>query len=73
MNRNLLNTKQAADYIGMSPAFLSRDRWAGAQVPFVKLGHRSVRYRREDLDQFIESRVHSSTSSVTAGAQIAHA
>ena len=73
MNRNLLTTKQAAETLGVSTAYLERDRWAGAKVPFVKLGHRSVRYRREDLDTFIESRLYTSTSSHTAGTQIAHA
>ena len=33
MQTNLLNTKQAAALIGMSVAFLERDRWAGALFP----------------------------------------
>ena len=45
----LLNTKQAADYLSISPAFLERDRWAGARVPFIKIGTRSIRYRLSDL------------------------
>lgn len=57
----LLNTKQAAEYLGISSAFLERDRWAGAQVPFVKIGTRSVRYRLSDLDAYIESKVRVST------------
>ncbi len=63
MNRDLLTTKQAADILGVSQSFLERDRWAGAQIPFVRVGKRSVRYRNKDLDAFIESRVFSSTSS----------
>ncbi len=63
MNRHLLTTKQAADILGVSQSFLERDRWAGAQIPFVRVGKRSVRYRNKDLDAFIESRVFSSTSS----------
>ena len=31
---DLLTTKQAAKNLGMSTAFLERDRWAGAKVPF---------------------------------------
>jgi excisionase family DNA binding protein len=57
----LLTTKQAADYLGVSAAFLERDRWAGAQIPFVKIGTRSVRYRICDLDSFVESKVRTST------------
>lgn len=58
----LFNTKQAAEYLGISAAFLERDRWAGAQIPFVKIGTRSVRYRLSDLDAYIESKVRVSTS-----------
>lgn len=58
----LLNTKQAANYLGVSAAFLERDRWAGARIPFVRLGTRSIRYRREDLENFIQQQVRHSTS-----------
>lgn len=57
----LLATKQAAAYLGVSAAFLERDRWAGAQITFVRIGTRSVRYRLSDLDKYIESKVCAST------------
>lgn len=66
MSNKLLNTKQAAEYLGVSAAFLERDRWAGASVPYIKIGTRSIRYRLEDLDAFIESRVRYSTSEAAA-------
>lgn len=56
MSERLLTTKEAARYLGVSGSFLERDRWAGAKIPFIKLGNRAVRYRQEDLDAFIESR-----------------
>ena len=62
MQTNLLNTLQAANYLGLSKAFLERDRWAGAKVPFIKIGDRAVRYRLQDLDTYIESRSRRSTS-----------
>jgi predicted DNA-binding transcriptional regulator AlpA len=58
----LLNTTQAARYLGLSKAFLERDRWAGAKVPFIKIGSRAVRYRLQDLEKYIESCVRKSTS-----------
>lgn len=58
----LLTSQQAAEYLNLSTAFLERDRWAGARVPFIKVGTRSIRYRIEDLQRFIESRVMRSTS-----------
>jgi len=58
----LLNTAQAALYLGLSKAFLERDRWAGAKVPFIKIGSRAVRYRLQDLERYIESCIRKSTS-----------
>lgn len=62
MQTQLLDTKQAAQFLGLSKAFLERDRWAGAKVPFIKIGDRAVRYRIEDLETYIESRIRVSTS-----------
>lgn len=62
MQENLITTKEAATILGVSVAFLERDRWAGASVPFIKVGSRGVRYRLSDLRTFIESRVRQSTS-----------
>lgn len=62
MQSKLLNTKSAAEYLSVSMAFLERDRWAGARIPFIKVGSRAVRYRLEDLDTYLESRVRRSTS-----------
>lgn len=58
----LLNTEQAAKYLAVSKAFLERDRWAGARVPFIKVGSRSVRYRLSDLENYISEHVKTSTS-----------
>lgn len=60
--QQLLTTQQAAAFLGVSKAFLERDRWAGARIPFIRVGSRAVRYRRSDLDAFLESRVRRSTS-----------
>lgn len=62
MHNSLLTTQQAADYLSLSKAFLERDRWAGARIPFIKVGTRAVRYRARDLEAYLESRVRTSTS-----------
>jgi len=62
MQNELLTTSQAATLLGVSMAFLERDRWAGARIPFIKVGSRAVRYRQSDLDAYIESKVRASTS-----------
>jgi excisionase family DNA binding protein len=61
-NEQLLNSQQAADYLGVSRAFLERDRWAGAKIPFIKIGSRAVRYRQSDLEGYVEQQVRLSTS-----------
>ena len=64
MTEKLLTTQEAARMLGISAAFLERDRWAGARIPFVKVGKRAVRYRIADLHGFIESQIRLSTSEV---------
>lgn len=53
----LLSTPQAAKFLNVSIAFLERDRWAGAKIPFVKVGSRAVRYRLQDLQNYIDQHV----------------
>lgn len=60
MQTQLLSTPQAAKFLNVSIAFLERDRWAGARVPFVKVGSRAVRYRLDDLEAYISSNRQSS-------------
>jgi predicted DNA-binding transcriptional regulator AlpA len=62
MTQQLLDSIQAAKYLCVSKAFLERDRWAGARIPFIKIGSRAVRYRLSDLNAFIEQQVRHSTS-----------
>jgi len=61
----LLTTQQAAEFLGVSEAFLERDRWAGARIPFIKVGSRAVRYQLEDLEHHIQSSRRCSTSEVS--------
>ena len=62
MEHELLTTAEAARYLGMSKAFLERDRWAGARIPFIRVGSRSVRYRRADLEAYLDRQRRRSTT-----------
>jgi predicted DNA-binding transcriptional regulator AlpA len=50
---------EAGDYIGMSRSFLRQGRMTGKldgkipPPPFLKLGNRSIRYLKEDLDAWL--------------------
>lgn len=59
MQSQLLSTPQAAKFLNVSISFLERDRWAGAKIPFVKVGSRAVRYRLQDLQNYIDQHVQS--------------
>lgn len=62
MTDKLLTTKEAARHLGVSEAFLERDRWAGARIPFVKIGSRAVRYQQIELEAYIQQQRRHSTS-----------
>lgn len=53
----LLTTREAAERLGIGRQTLERWRAAGGGPSFVRLGRRSVRYRREDVDDFVRERL----------------
>jgi excisionase family DNA binding protein len=56
MENNLLDEKEAAVILTVKPETLSVWRSTGRYgIPFVKVGRR-VRYRRSDLDKWLETR-----------------
>jgi excisionase family DNA binding protein len=59
---NLLTTKEAAKRLGVSEAFLERDRWAGARIPFIKVGLRAVRYDPAVITKYLKQQTRTSTS-----------
>lgn len=61
MTHQLLTTAEAARLLGVSKAFLDRDRCKGARIPFLRIGSRAIRYRRADLDAYLESCIRRST------------
>jgi hypothetical protein len=57
----LLDQKSAAEFLGVSPKWLERDRWKGPRLSYVKVG-RAVRYRAADLVDFIDANAHPATA-----------
>jgi excisionase family DNA binding protein len=58
-SRDLLDEQQAASAIDVTPGTLSVWRSTGRyKLPFIKVG-RKVRYRRADLESWLEERTHS--------------
>lgn len=59
----VMNTPEAARYVRLSKPTLERFRLSGDGPAYVKLGG-AVRYRKTDLDAWLESRLTRSTSAV---------
>jgi hypothetical protein len=58
--RDLLDEKKAAEFLDVKPGTLSVWRSTGRyRIPFVKVGH-LVRYRRADLELWLQSRTRAS-------------
>lgn len=58
----LLTTKQAADWLGYKPRMLEARRLKGDGPLFIRISARAVRYRLEDLQNWVNSLLRSSTS-----------
>ena len=58
---DVLKTRDAAAYVTLSKPTLERFRTSGDGPVYVKLGG-AVRYRKTDLDEWLESRLTRSTS-----------
>ena len=60
---SLVSTREAAAYLGLKPKTLQRWRVEGEQrLPFVRVSASCCRYRKPDLDAWIEARLRRSTS-----------
>ena len=54
LKKNLVKQDSAATYLGLSEATLERDRWRGGDIPFIRVGPRSIRYDLDELNTYIE-------------------
>jgi hypothetical protein len=58
----LLNEHEAAAFLGYTVRALQNWRLRGGGPVFVKVSDRSIRYRRRDLNVWVEQRLRSSTA-----------
>jgi predicted DNA-binding transcriptional regulator AlpA len=64
--QNTFTPRQAAQYIGVSDAALRLWRSVGKGPRFFRAGEKLVRYRRADLDSWIEARLSEPTPAAVA-------
>lgn len=60
----LLGQKEAAYILGISPRSLEAWRCKGGGPKFIRYSNRCIRYRRTDLEDWLQLRIKSSTSEV---------
>ncbi len=58
----LLNERQTAEYLGVTPRALQAWRTRGGGPPYLRVGHRTIRYHPADLDAWLADRRYSSTA-----------
>ena len=56
MTPGLIKQSEAAIYLGLSEATLERDRWRGGEIPYIRVGPRSIRYDLNLLNEYLESK-----------------
>ena len=61
---SLVNERQAAKILSVSPRALQKWRSIGCGPPFVRISARCIRYRRQDLSRWTADRLRISTSDV---------
>ena len=54
MDKRILRTPAAADYVGLSASTLEKMRLSSAGPEFVRLGGRAVGYDVRDLDEWLD-------------------
>ncbi len=54
MDRRILRTPEAAEYLGLSTSTLEKNRVAGEGPRFIRLGGRAVGYDLRDLDAWLD-------------------
>ena len=57
-----MRPKKAAEYLGLSQAFLDQARCSGTGPKFVRVSRTCILYRKTDLDFFLASRLFASTA-----------
>jgi predicted DNA-binding transcriptional regulator AlpA len=65
MIEELYTTKQVAKVLGFAPKTLSNQRILGTGLPFIKIGN-AVRYKKSDIETFIEENTHDHNGMVKA-------
>jgi phage terminase Nu1 subunit (DNA packaging protein) len=62
MTHELLTEKEVAELLRLRPRTLQDWRQRGVALPYIRYTERGIRYRRRDVERFIDSREMASTA-----------
>ena len=62
MKSKLLNEKEAAKYLGLTTRALQNWRYTGEGPVYIRISSRCIRYREEDIESFVDTRMRKSTA-----------
>lgn len=65
----LITERDAADFLGYTMRALQNWRVRGGGPLYVKISNRSIRYRRRDLQAWVESKLAEHTTAAWSGGQ----
>lgn len=65
-NPEMLDARQFAEYVHITPDTAAQWRYKGIGPKFVKIGPRRVLYRRTDVDSWLDAQTVQSTAEVSA-------
>jgi hypothetical protein len=57
VERENLDTREAAQFLGLSTGKLNQDRFRGEGIPYIVLSRGAIRYRLSDLRAYLASRL----------------
>ena len=60
--KGLLTEEKAAEAFELTPRCLQNWRTKGGGPPYIRIGHRTVRYDPEDLERWLEERKYENTA-----------
>ena len=61
-DEKLLNEKEVAKILGVSVKMIQTMRYSKGGIPFVRLSKRCIRYKRSDVEAYIQSHTFNNTS-----------
>ena len=68
-NDEMLDTKAVAAWLGIAPITIAKGRCTGLGPPYVRLTPKAIRYRKSDVEKWLNEQTFSNTAQYETGAE----